>query len=255
MAMPKFSASYEQTFHLLLEVLSQPTTSGTIEIPQPSEKDANYFRLRYYAFQRTLLAEADRELMQAAKLHDNPGMQAAKEKALKTKLSKKFSVTIRLKDNGYVVAFTDRDDRFASANDMLMGMLTKQHTETAQAHDTLEETMRKINKAKDDNFLEMLDKPKLDTEALNPTQAFLAETADPKPTLVRTPQWHLEQTILILKHSPKMHTFTREVLGLADQTWFVQELAKTPNLPPHTVLVHQGGINISRIDVDSSALK
>jgi len=250
MAMPKFSASYEQTFHLLLEVLSQPTTSGTIEIPQPSEKDANYFRLRYYAFQRTLLAEADREMLQASKLHDNAGMQAAKDKELKTKLSKKFSVTIRQKDGAFSVAFTDRDDRFASANDMLMGMLTKQHSETTQAHDTMAQTLHKLQKAKDDSILNMLDRPTLDTEALTPTQAFLAETNDVKPTLERTPQWHLEQTTLILRHSPKMKTFTRAVVDPSDQTWFLKELANTPNLPQYTLMADAAGIHISRFEAD-----
>ena len=117
MTMPRNPASYEQVFHILLENLALPTTQEDIEIPLPSEQDAIKFRLRYYAFTRSVLENAETKLEKAKLLNYGADVIASAEASIhKVMAAKKFKATLE----GKSVIFSDRDEVYKDITEKLL---------------------------------------------------------------------------------------------------------------------------------------
>lgn len=106
MTMPRHPSSYEQLLHVLLQNLAAPTLKETIRIEKKTPEDAIKFRLRYYAFCRTVLADAEKRMDKAiAKNYPKEILNSIQRDMDNVYKAKRFIVKVQGSD----VLFSDRD--------------------------------------------------------------------------------------------------------------------------------------------------
>jgi hypothetical protein len=129
MTMPKYAASYEQHFHDLFEILSNSATRGPIELPFPDERAASYFRLRFYSFQRTVMAEAERGLEKALKHNNTSAILRHEQRQEQVMRSKRFQLRL----SGSTVICADRDESLPEVSATLGSILAQHRAQQSAA--------------------------------------------------------------------------------------------------------------------------
>jgi len=230
MAHPRKSSSYEQTFHLLIEILGKPGHAKDIEIKKETEKEAIKFRLKYYSFQRVLESEAEIEMVLARKSAQSDKLARAEETLRKLKNSRRFKAVLE----GNTIRFTDRDLADTANIDMLLGILQEE-----QGHSN-DDLIR--NQTSGNSFEQMLittvqeQKDNRPAPPVNPLDQVLAETRDTPVGL--TVNALFERTATRLKHG-STDSFTlpfdsQESAQDFAMQWAAFKLTQA-DLPPHTV--------------------
>ncbi|HYE38140.1 hypothetical protein [Methylocaldum sp.] len=118
---PTNSATYEQTFKLVVEVLGRRGRTEDIVIKQPDEKKAIRFRLRYYSFLKVLKREAEEMFIKGRKTGSPELCAKAEELLEQLVLVRRFKAVLE----GNTVLFTDRDAQEIDNINNLMSELMK----------------------------------------------------------------------------------------------------------------------------------
>lgn len=138
MGIPKSALSYEQDYHELRELLSSPRAPEVLELPFATQKEMRHFRMRWYAFQRTCLAEQERIQDKARKNNDTAQMLASREHERLTLQCKRFEVSEQgLNGRGeWILRIASRDGKYPQASKQISALLNQvreQHNATQKA--------------------------------------------------------------------------------------------------------------------------
>jgi hypothetical protein len=240
MAMPKHSTSFEHVFHEMLAILSSNLARERYEFEQPSEKDANYFRLRFYAFQRTVAKENFKKL-ETAKTPEAIALYVGKMKQVEQ--SKRFAIQLR----GSTVVAINRDgaaSRFASVASQMSKYMEEINQEQNTFATQLPQIQKQARESSDELFMAALNK--VGTTAPEEVEdPYVAATAEPKHS--QSPAWHATQAQLLLSLG-KEDTFERNITDYDEQREFLR-LLEALTIIPYTATITAMGVTIHRVAI------
>lgn len=203
MTMPTSPQSYEIIFHDLLRRFSSPAGKEEkldVALPMDSEKDAEKFRLRYYAFLRATTAYAERKIDKARKAQAPADWIFKLEREAEEPLrAKRFTARIRNGENietplglhsGWVVEFTDRDEKYAALSSALLSDFLKANTNTNTSVDTYAQQLRAEQQSSEEQlYLPQRTEPRTTPAAINPLIAAMADVPAGKTSSTRAEEF------------------------------------------------------------------
>lgn len=136
MGIPKSALSYEVEYHELRELLGSIHAPDKMELPFETQAEMRHFRMRWYAFQRTCLAEQERIQEKALKMGDTARHAESRTHEKITLQCKRFEV-IELGENEFgkwVLKVASRDGKYPAASAQISALVAeaRNRSETLQ---------------------------------------------------------------------------------------------------------------------------